>query len=149
MAMLELTRPKTRTVRTICSLCKVICPAVITVEGETPVRLEPDRAHSRGGAVCAKGRAAPDLHDHPHRVNYPVRRTRPKTDPDPGWERCSWDEALDLAAEQMLRIRERYGPAAILDWMADSGTDDTFVREATRQMRGVRRRIATGCRRRD
>ncbi|GGK97740.1 alkaline phosphatase family protein [Mangrovihabitans endophyticus] len=32
--------------------------------------------------------------------------------------------------------------AAILDWMADSGRDDTFVREARRLMRGVRRRQA-------
>jgi hypothetical protein len=32
--------------------------------------------------------------------------------------------------------------AAILDWMLDSGTDDTFVREAKRLMRGVRRRKA-------
>ncbi|GAB1644803.1 alkaline phosphatase family protein [Krasilnikovia sp. MM14-A1259] len=30
--------------------------------------------------------------------------------------------------------------AAILDWMADSGSDDTFVQEAQRLMRGVRRR---------
>jgi hypothetical protein len=32
--------------------------------------------------------------------------------------------------------------AAILDWMADSGSDDTFVKEARRLMRGVRRRQA-------
>ncbi|WP_127499981.1 alkaline phosphatase family protein [Actinoplanes solisilvae] len=32
--------------------------------------------------------------------------------------------------------------AAIVDWMVDSGTDDTFVREAKRLMRGVRRRQA-------
>lgn len=32
--------------------------------------------------------------------------------------------------------------AAILDWMFDSGSDDTFVREAKRLMRGVRRRQA-------
>jgi hypothetical protein len=32
--------------------------------------------------------------------------------------------------------------AAILDWMADSGTDDAFVREARRLMRGIRRRQA-------
>jgi hypothetical protein len=30
--------------------------------------------------------------------------------------------------------------AAILDWMADSGSDDTFVKEAKRLMRAVRRR---------
>ncbi|WP_030440586.1 phage holin family protein [Actinoplanes subtropicus] len=34
--------------------------------------------------------------------------------------------------------------AAILDWMLDSGTDDTFVKEAKRLMRGVRRRTAGG-----
>ncbi|WP_203785423.1 alkaline phosphatase family protein [Paractinoplanes rishiriensis] len=32
--------------------------------------------------------------------------------------------------------------AAIVDWMVDSGTDDTFVKEAKRLMRGVRRRQA-------
>jgi hypothetical protein len=32
--------------------------------------------------------------------------------------------------------------AAILDWMADSGSDDTFVHEAKRLMRGIRRRQA-------
>jgi hypothetical protein len=32
--------------------------------------------------------------------------------------------------------------AAILDWMLDSGNDDTFVKEAKRLMRGVRRRDA-------
>lgn len=32
--------------------------------------------------------------------------------------------------------------AALIDWMADSGSDDTFVREARRLMRGVRRRSA-------
>ena len=34
--------------------------------------------------------------------------------------------------------------AAILDWMADSGSDDTFVKEARRLMRGVRRRQTGG-----
>jgi hypothetical protein len=32
--------------------------------------------------------------------------------------------------------------AAIVDWMADSGSDDTFVKESKRLMRGVRRRQA-------
>ncbi|AGZ38893.1 putative phosphodiesterase/nucleotide pyrophosphatase [Actinoplanes friuliensis DSM 7358] len=32
--------------------------------------------------------------------------------------------------------------AAILDWMFDSGTEDTFVKEARRLMRGIRRRQA-------
>ena len=113
MAMLDLAKPATRTVRTFCSLCKVICPAVVTVAGEQPISLAPDREHSRGGAVCAKGRAAPEIHDHPNRVNYPMRRTRPKADPDPGWERCTWDEALDVIAAKLTEIRETSGAHAV------------------------------------
>jgi len=53
------------------------------------------------------------MHDHPHRVNYPLRRTRPKTDADPGWERCTWDEALDLIADKLRAVREASGPEAV------------------------------------
>jgi anaerobic selenocysteine-containing dehydrogenase len=113
MAILDLAGPATRTVRTFCSLCKVVCPAIVTVEGDRPVSLVPDRAHSRGGAVCAKGRAAPEIHDHPNRVNYPLRRTRPKSDPDPGWERCTWDEALDLIAAKLSEVRDTSGAHAV------------------------------------
>jgi len=38
-----------------------------------------------------------------------MRRTRPKTSPDPGWERCSWDEALDLIAATLLEVRASSG----------------------------------------
>ena len=113
MAMLDLAKPATKTVRTFCSLCKVICPAVVTVENGVPVSLAPDREHSRGGAVCAKGRAAPEIHDHPHRVNYPIRRTRPKSDPDPGWERITWDEALDTIAAKLREVKETSGAHAV------------------------------------
>jgi anaerobic selenocysteine-containing dehydrogenase len=44
---------------------------------------------------------------------YPVRRTRPKGDPDPGWRRISWDEALDETAEAMRRIASESGPEAV------------------------------------
>ena len=55
------------------------------------------------------------------RIKYPYKRV----DFDPkgkrntsnrgksGYERISWDEALDIVAGEMTRIREKYGPAAI------------------------------------
>jgi hypothetical protein len=42
-----------------------------------------------------------------------VRRTRPKGDPDPGWERISWDQALDEAAAVLRRIAAESGPEAV------------------------------------
>jgi anaerobic selenocysteine-containing dehydrogenase len=86
---------------------------VTAVDGDRVVSVVPDRSHPLGGAICAKGRAAPEFHDHGDRVNVPLRRTRPKTDPDPGWEPCTWDEALDLIAEKMLEIRRTSGAEAV------------------------------------
>lgn len=102
-----------RTVPGYCGLCAVHCPTVTTVAGDRVLAVEPDPTHPYGGAICAKGRAAPEFLDHSDRVNYPLRRTRPKTDPDPGWERISWDEALDLIAEKLLADRATDGPQAV------------------------------------
>jgi anaerobic selenocysteine-containing dehydrogenase len=110
-----------RTVRTTCTLCSVACPALVTVEGSRPISLAPDHAHPLGGAVCGKGRAAPDIHDHADRVNYPLRRTRPKTDPDPGWERCTWDEALELIARKLLAVHSEFGAEAVAFGRATGG----------------------------
>jgi len=83
------------------------------VEGARVRSVEPDRSHPLGGAICAKGRAAPEFHDHRDRVNVPLRRTRPKTDPDPGWEPIGWDEALDLVAHKLLDVRATSGAQAV------------------------------------
>ncbi|HVA25310.1 MAG TPA: molybdopterin-dependent oxidoreductase [Chloroflexota bacterium] len=96
-----------------CGLCAVNCPSVVSVDGERVLALKADPTHPFGGVICAKGRAAPELHDHPHRLNYPLRRTHPKGDADPGWERISWDEALSLVAAKMLAVRQDSGAQAV------------------------------------
>jgi anaerobic selenocysteine-containing dehydrogenase len=83
------------------------------VEAGRFTRLEPDPWHPTGQALCAKGRAAPELVYSPERLTHPLRRTRPKGDADPGWERISWDEALDLTAASIRRVAERDGPHAV------------------------------------
>ncbi len=117
-----------RKVQGYCGFCAVHCPTVTTVASERVLAIEPDPAHPYGGAICAKGRAAPEFLDHPDRVNYPVRRTRPKTDPDPGWERISWDEALDLIAQKLLQVRATDGPQAVV--FSKGTTGGTGLNEA-------------------
>ena len=96
-----------------CGLCVARCGAVAVVEVGRFTALENDPAHPTGQALCAKGRAAPELVYHPERLTHPLRRTRPKGDPDPGWERISWDEALNLTAGAMRGIAERHGPESV------------------------------------
>ena len=46
-------------------------------------------------------------------MTEPLRRTRPKGDPDAGWVPISWEEALDSTANAMRQIATRYGPHAV------------------------------------
>src|SRR2546423_1615672 len=112
----------TQRVHTYCALCIARCGAIAVVEDGRFARLEPDPAHPTGQALCAKGRAAPELVYHPERLTHPLRRTRPKGDPDPGWECISWDEALELTAAAMRRAAERHGPQSVAFTLSSPST---------------------------
>jgi anaerobic selenocysteine-containing dehydrogenase len=72
------------TVRGYCALCTAHCATVATVEDGRVTRLDPDYDHPNGGVMCIKGKAAPELVYSSARLDYPMKRTRPKGDPDPG-----------------------------------------------------------------
>jgi anaerobic selenocysteine-containing dehydrogenase len=105
-----------------CALCVSRCGSIAVVEDGRFVSLEPDPAHPTGKALCAKGRAAPELVYHSERLLYPMKRTRPKGDPDPGWQRITWDEALDLAASALRRLAQEHGPEGVVFTSASPST---------------------------
>ena len=88
--------PVTERIRGFCALCISRCGSIATVENGRFTELAADPEHPTGQAFCIKGRAAPELVYHPERLLHPLRRTRPKGDPDPGWQRIGWDEAIGL-----------------------------------------------------
>ena len=96
-----------------CALCRSRCGCISVVEDGRLVAVEPDPSHPTGHNLCVKGRAAPELVYAPDRLLYPMRRTRPKSDPDAGWVRIGWDEALAWTAERMRAVAERDGPEAV------------------------------------
>lgn len=63
--------------------------------------------------ACARGVGQIERVYHPDRLQYPMRRIGPRGAGE--WQRLSWDEALDTVAHEMVRVRDTYGPAAILD----------------------------------
>jgi len=64
-------------------------------------------------AACGRGVGQIERTYHPDRLQYPMRRAGPRG--SGRFERISWDEALDEVARELLRVREAYGNAAILD----------------------------------
>ena len=112
----------TRRLPGYCALCVSRCGSIAVVEDGRFVSLEPDPSHPTGQALCAKGRAAPELVYHPDRLLQPLARTRPKGDPDPGWRRIGWEEALDLTAARLRRIADEHGPESVVFTTASPST---------------------------
>lgn len=96
-----------------CTLCRSRCGSLNTVENGKLVAVEPLPGHPTGGALCSKGRSAPEIAGSVRRLTKPLRRTRPKGDPDPGWVEVSWDEALDDIAHRLLRIKSESGAESV------------------------------------
>src|SRR5213080_4207642 len=63
--------------------------------------------------ACVRGFGQVERVYHPDRLQRPLRRSGPRG--SGSFEPVSWDEALDAIAREMLRIRDTYGNAAILD----------------------------------
>lgn len=96
-----------------CTLCRSRCGTLNIVEDGRLVEVRPLPGHPTGKALCPKGRAAPEIVHSARRLQTPMRRTRPKTDDDPGWEAIGWDEALDTIAERLHAISQGSGPEAV------------------------------------
>jgi anaerobic selenocysteine-containing dehydrogenase len=96
-----------------CALCRSRCGCVSVVENGRLVAVEPYPDHPTGQSLCGKGRAAPELVYSADRLLYPMKRTRPKGDSNPGWQRISWDEALDRVAKELTRLKTTVRPALL------------------------------------
>ena len=122
VACVPASQSRTALLHGYCGLCIARCGYVAEVKDGNFVALHPDPGHPTGQALCAKGRAAPELVYHSERLTYPLKRTRPKGDPDPGWQRIDWNEALELIVAAMRRIADRDGPQAFAFSMASPST---------------------------
>ncbi len=108
-----------------CALCASRCGSVATVEDGRFTALEPDPTHPTGQALCIKGKAAPEIVYHPERLQYPMKRTRPKGDPDPGWKRIGWDEALATVADKLKVLAAQHGAETVVFGSSSPSTTAT------------------------
>ena len=61
--------------------------------------------------ACPRGRAYLRRQYHPDRLKYPMKRTGKRG--QGRFQRISWEEALELLTDQMLRVKETYGNSAL------------------------------------
>src|SRR5262245_5512428 len=91
-----------------CPLCEATCGILVDSDGEhiQSIRGDADDPFSRG-YLCPKAAALADLHDDPDRLRAPLIREGSH------WRDASWSEALDRAAEGLVRVRREHGRGAV------------------------------------
>lgn len=108
------TAPRTEEVPSFCALCVSRCGAIATLEEGRFTGLKPDPSHPTGQALCIKGKVAPEIVYHPERLLHPMKRTKPKGGADAGWQRITWDEALETIAAKLKELAAKHGPESVV-----------------------------------
>src|SRR3990170_8506790 len=88
-------------VPTWCRMCPACCGIEAFVKDGKIQEVGPMREHPMG-FLCPRGEASIEWEYSPDRLTYPKRREGKE------WRRLSWDEALDLAADELNKIKEKY-----------------------------------------
>jgi anaerobic selenocysteine-containing dehydrogenase len=96
-----------------CAMCTSRCGVIATVEDGRLIRVNADPDHPNG-CICVKGAAAPEIVYTPDRIQFPMVRTRPKGDPNPGWVGITWEQALNLATLKLNHIKDNQGAEAVV-----------------------------------
>jgi len=97
----------------VCNLCEAICGVELTIEkgpqGERVTAIRGNEADPLShGHICPKGVALADIHSDPDRLRAPVRKL-----PTGEWVETSWDDALDLVADNLAQAINTHGKDAL------------------------------------
>ena len=112
-----------RKVDSVCPYCGVGCQLTYHVRHDKIVFVEGRNGPSNENRLCVKGRFGFDYPNHPSRLTVPlIRREGVAKGLDPDFDPAkplthfrvaSWDEALDVAADGLRRLRDAHGPDAL------------------------------------
>jgi assimilatory nitrate reductase catalytic subunit len=116
---------------TTCPYCGVGCGVLATPDGRGGAVIAGDHAHPANlGRLCSKGSALGETLGLGARVLHPLQRNA-----GGGYDRVSWDVALDAVAEGLQTIIDRDGPDAVAFYLSGQLlTEDYYV--ANKLMKG-------------
>jgi thiosulfate reductase/polysulfide reductase chain A len=94
-------------------MCVWRCGLLAKIKDGRVVKLDgnPEHPHSKG-RLCPRGQAGIATTYDPDRVLTPLVRVGARGEGK--FRKASWEEALDIVAENMLKIKQRYGPEAMI-----------------------------------
>jgi anaerobic selenocysteine-containing dehydrogenase len=124
------------------SACPHDCPSTCALEVELldertigRVRGSKDNDYT-AGVICAKVARYAEREHHAERLLHPLQRVGSKGSGE--WRRISWDEALDLVAENFLQAEQRHGPEAVWPYYY-AGTMGLVQRDGINRLRHAKK----------
>src|SRR5580704_17035204 len=123
-----------RKVDSLCPYCGVGCQVTYQVKDEKLIYAEGRDGPANHNRLCVKGRFGFDYIHHPNRLTKPlVRLPNVKKDPndqvDPAnpfthFREAAWEEALDIAAKGLVKIRDEKGVKALAGFGSAKGSNE-------------------------
>jgi anaerobic selenocysteine-containing dehydrogenase len=97
-----------RTVRSFCRVCTSVCGILVEVDGDDVIAVHGDGEHPFShGYTCPKGRALPQIHHHPDRLEHPQMRI------DGTLHDTTWEACLDDLGAKLRDTIDNYGPESV------------------------------------
>ena len=123
-----------RQVDSVCPYCGVGCQLTYSIKEDRIVAVSGRQGPANLGRLCVKGRYGFDYVHSPERLTTPLIRREdvPKeaslpfdpAHPETHFRPASWQEALDLAAGGLMRIRDSHGPDALAGFGSAKGSNE-------------------------
>ncbi|MGO9135784.1 MAG: formate dehydrogenase subunit alpha [Methylovirgula sp.] len=123
-----------RTVDSLCPFCGVGCQVTYQVKDDKILYAEGKDGPANHNRLCVKGRFGFDYINHPHRLTKPlIRLPHAKKDAnsqvDPAnpfthFREATWEEALDVAAKGLVKIRDEHGVKALAGFGSAKGSNE-------------------------
>ena len=121
-------------VHSVCPYCGVGCQLTYNVKDNKILTVDGRDGPSNHNRLCVKGRYGFDYVNHRQRLTKPLIRKAgvPKSadfDMDPAYplehfREATWEEALDLAAGRLKKIRNRHGKKALCGFGSAKGSNE-------------------------
>ncbi len=135
-------RADRRPTKIAATACPHDCPSTCALEVELIDERTIGRVHGAkdndytAGVICAKVARYAEREHHADRLLQPMRRTGAKGSGE--FAPISWDDALDLVAENFLKAEQRYGAEAVWPYYY-AGTMGLVMRDGINRLRHAKK----------
>ena len=122
--------------------CPHDCPSTCALEVELIDERTIGRVHGSkdndytAGVICAKVARYAEREHHRDRLMHPLRRTGAKGAGE--WRQISWDDALDIVAENFLKAEQRHGAESVWPYYY-AGTMGLVMRDGINRLRHAKK----------